>query len=83
MDIHNTNYTLCAMESVIGEGDRIFANIQVTPDYKNIINKRKMELSSSYIYQLLYQTLKHKLLNGKASDGHEIRFSYKIWAAAF
>lgn len=27
MDVHSTNYTLCVMESVIGEDDRIFANI--------------------------------------------------------
>ena len=37
MDVHSTNYTLCAMEPVIGAEDRVFANIQVTPDYKNII----------------------------------------------
>ncbi len=37
MDIHSTNYTLCAMEPVIGAEDRIFANIKVTPDYKNIL----------------------------------------------
>ena len=37
MDVHSTNYTLCAMEPVIGEDDRIFANIKVTPDYKNIL----------------------------------------------
>ena len=34
MDVHSTNYTLCAMEPVLGGDDRIFANIQVTPDYK-------------------------------------------------
>ena len=37
MDVHSKNYTLCAMEPVIGEEDRIFANIQVTADYKNIL----------------------------------------------
>ena len=37
MDVHSTNYTLCAMEPILGGEDRIFANIQVTPDYKNII----------------------------------------------
>ena len=37
MDVHTTNYTLCAMEPVIGEEDRIFATIKVTPDYKNIL----------------------------------------------
>ncbi|OUO96198.1 hypothetical protein B5F37_15300 [Drancourtella sp. An210] len=37
MDVHSTNYTLCAMEPVIGAEDRIFANIKVTPDYKNVL----------------------------------------------
>ena len=37
MDVHSTNYTLCAMEPVIGAEDRIFSNIKVTPDYKNIL----------------------------------------------
>ena len=39
MDVHTTNYTLCAMEPVIGEEDRVFATIKVTPDYKK---KRKI-----------------------------------------
>ena len=34
MDVHSTNYTLCAMEPVIGAEDWVFANIQVTPVYK-------------------------------------------------
>ena len=33
MNVHSTNYTLCAMEPIIGEDDRIFATIDVTPDY--------------------------------------------------
>ena len=33
MDVHSTNYTLCAMEPVLDGEDRIFTNIQVTPDY--------------------------------------------------
>ena len=37
MDVHSTNYTLCAMESVFGADDRIYATIQVSPDYKNIL----------------------------------------------
>lgn len=37
MDVHTTNYTLCAMEPIIGEDDRVFATIKVTPDYKNIL----------------------------------------------
>ena len=37
MDVHSTNYTLCAMEPILGEDDRIFATVDVTPDYKNIL----------------------------------------------
>ena len=37
MDVHSTNYTLCAMEPVFGADDRIYATIQVNPDYKNIL----------------------------------------------
>ena len=37
MDVHSANYTLCAMEPVFGADDRIYANIQVAPDYKNIL----------------------------------------------
>lgn len=37
MDVHTSNYTFCAMEPVIGEEDRVFATIKVTPDYKNIL----------------------------------------------
>ena len=53
MDVHSTNYTLCAMEPVLGEDDRIFANVQVTPDYKNIVMfienlKMKLGLDNEY-----------------------------------
>ena len=37
MDVHSTNYTLCAMEPIIGKNDRIFPTIDVAPDYKNIL----------------------------------------------
>ena len=37
MDVHTTNYTLCAMEPMIGEEGRVFATIKVTPDYKIIL----------------------------------------------
>lgn len=53
MDVHSKNYTLCAMEPVIGKEDRIFANIQVTADYKNILMfiedlKFKLGLDNEY-----------------------------------
>ena len=31
------NYTLCAMEPTIGAEDRIFGEVQVAPDYKEVI----------------------------------------------
>ena len=37
MDVHSTNYTLCAMEPTIGSEDRIFGELQVAPDYKEVI----------------------------------------------
>ena len=55
MDVHSTNYTLCAMEPIIGEDDRIFATIDVAPDYKNIllfIENLKMKLGMDYEYDI-------------------------------
>ncbi len=60
MDVHSTNYTLCAMEPVIGEEDRVFATIKVTPDYKNILMfienlKLKLGLDNEYDIQCGYE----------------------------
>ena len=60
MDVHSTNYTLCAMEPVIGEDDRIFATIDVTPDYKNILMfieslKMKLGVDNQYDIQCGYE----------------------------
>ena len=60
MDVHSTNYTLCAMEPVIGAEDRVFANVQVTPDYKNIILfienlKQKLGLNDTYDIECGYE----------------------------
>ena len=48
MDVHTTNYTLCALESKFGEEDVVLANITVGPDHKNILDfvrriKEKMD----------------------------------------
>ena len=53
MDVHSTNYTLCAMEPALDGEDKIFANIQVTPDYKNVLQfienlKNKLGPNDSY-----------------------------------
>jgi transposase len=37
LDVHSTNYTICAVEPMIGEEDRVLGSCQVGPDYKNII----------------------------------------------
>ena len=60
MDVHTTNYTLCAMEPIIGEDDRVFATIKVTPDYKNILLfienlKLKLGLNDEYDIQCGYE----------------------------
>ena len=57
MDGHTINYTLCAMEPIIGENDRVFATIKVTPDYKNILLfienlKTKLGLDDEYDIQM-------------------------------
>lgn len=56
MDVHSTNYTLCAMEPIIGEDDRIFATIDVAPNYKNVllfIENLKMKLGINNQYDIL------------------------------
>ena len=60
MDVHSKNYTLCAMEPVIGEEDRIFATIQVTADHKNILMfieqlKMKLGVHDEYDIQCGYE----------------------------
>lgn len=37
MDVHTTNYTLCALESKFGEENRVLAQATVDPDHKFII----------------------------------------------
>ena len=76
MDVHSTNYTLCAMEPVIGAEDRIFANIKVTADYKNILMfianlKVKMGLNDEYDIECGYEAgcLGYSLYNQLTAAG--------------
>jgi transposase len=76
MDVHSKNYTLCAMEPVIGADDRIFANIQVTSDYKNVLLfienlKMKLGLNDEYDIECGYEAgcLGYSLYNQLASAG--------------
>ena len=72
MDVHNTNYPMCAIESTIGAEGRVFEEIQVTPDFKKVIcfiEALKMKLgihndcSIEYDYEAghLGYTLYHQL----------------------
>ncbi|MBP3900253.1 MAG: IS110 family transposase [Blautia sp.] len=72
MDVHSTNFTLCAMEPTIGSEDRIFGNITVAPDYKNVILfieslRMKLGLNDEYSIECGYEagclgyTLYHQL----------------------
>ena len=74
MDVHSTNYTLCAMEPTIGSEDRIYGEIQVAPDYKEIVAfiaslKLKLGLHHDYSIECGYEagclgyTLYHQLAN--------------------
>ena len=76
MDVHSTKYTLCALEPVIGAEDRVFANIQVTPDYKNILMfiqnlKCKLGMSNDYSIECGYEAgcLGYSLYNQLTSAG--------------
>ena len=76
MDVHSTNYTLCAMEPVIGADDRIFANIKVTADYKNILMfienlKLKLGLNDEYDIECEYEAgcLGYSLYNELTAAG--------------
>lgn len=74
MDVHSTNYTLCAMEPTIGAQDRIYGEVQVAPDYKEVICfieslKLKLGLTDQYSIECGYEagclgyTLYHQLTN--------------------
>ena len=74
MDVHSTNFTLCAMEPTIGSEDRIFGEVQIAPDYKEVIYfietlKQKLGLNDDYSIECGYEagclgyTLYHQLTN--------------------
>lgn len=73
MDVHSTNYTLCAMEPTFGAEDRVFGEVQVAPDYKEVIlfiEAVKLKLGLCYDYSIecgyeagcLGYTLYHQLM---------------------
>ena len=72
MDVHSTNYTLCAVEPTIGAEDRVFGEILVSPDYKQILFfieslKLKLGFQDNYSIECGYEagclgyTLYHQL----------------------
>ena len=73
MDVHSTNYTLCAMEPTTGADDRIFGQVHVAPDYKEVICfieslKMKLGFFDHYSIECGYEagclgyTLYHQLM---------------------
>lgn len=74
MDVHSTNFTLCAMEPTIGSEDRVYGELQVAPDYREIIAfidtlELKLGLDNEYSIECGYEagclgyTLYHQLTN--------------------
>lgn len=74
LDVHSTNFTICAMEPTIGAEDRIYGAVQVAPDYKEVICfieslKMKLGLDDQYSIECGYEagclgyTLYHQLTN--------------------
>ena len=74
MDVHSTNFTLCAMEPTIGSEDRVYGELQVAPDYREIIAfidtlELKLGLDNEYSIECGYEagclgyTLYHQLIN--------------------
>ena len=72
MDVHSTNYTLCAMEPTFGAEDRVYGEIQVEPDYKAVVAfiasvKFKLGMDNDYSIECGYEagclgyTLYHQL----------------------
>lgn len=72
MDVHSTNFTLCAMEPTIGSEDRVFGTVTVAPDYREVIAfieslKMKLGISDTYSIECGYEagclgyTLYHQL----------------------
>ena len=56
LDVHSTNYTICALEPVIGEEDRVLATAQVAPDYREIllfIDGLKQKLGADNDYDIV------------------------------
>ena len=74
MDVHSTNFTLCAMEPTIGAEDRVYGTTEVAPDYREVIlfiESVKLKLGLDYDYSVecgyeagcLGYTLYHQLTN--------------------
>lgn len=72
MDVHSTNYTLCAMEPTFGSEERVFGETQVAPDYKEVLLfitslKMKLGVDNKYSIECGYEagclgyTLYHQL----------------------
>lgn len=76
MDVHSTNFTLCALEPIIGAEDRVFANVNFPADYKYVLAfienlKQKLGPNDSYSFECGYEAgcLGYSLYNQLTSAG--------------
>ena len=75
MDVHSTNFTLCIAEPVLGGEPNILYEVQVDPDYRNILDvisklKRQfkddtLDITCGYEAGCLGYTLYHHLDKAK------------------
>ncbi len=50
MDVHSTNFTLCAVEPILGQEETVLASVTVGPNYKNVLDfidklKKKLQVN--------------------------------------
>ena len=81
MDVHSKNYTLCAMEPTIGAEDRIFGEVQVAPDYKEVICfieslKMKLGFTMSILLNAVMRLAASGIRFTTSSQGPESNVSY-------
>ena len=54
LDVHSTNFTLCAVEPILGQEENILARLTVDPDYKNVIDFINKPIAYSPFYFKLF-----------------------------
>ena len=60
LDVHSTNYTICILESLLGQNDKVWLNTQIEPDYREVIKligkvKQKIGKGDTFDIQCGYE----------------------------